>query len=386
MKALSVIHVRNSIVVGGVETTLVGWMKYFEQSGVTARLFCFRNSDDSHIAYQDYLSERDIPCELLPWGVLKFFPAAVAHLVGAIRSLPGCVVHSHDVRSDIVGLMAARLTGVPIISTCHAWHNVAGKVRFLERVDAHVLRRVDLLGNVSEATRRGSIARGIPESKAITLYSGIDLEPFEVSVDRTQARVALGIDPKAFVIGNVARLYPEKAQSLLIEAAAQLAQRCPDMQFVIVGEGPLQSELERLAGQLNVNDRVRILEFQHDLTRLLATLDVFALPSYAEGTPMVIYSAMAMGLPIVASRIDGVAEVLQDGHTACFIDAGDVDALSDKILSLYTDRELGAAMGHEAKAVVYERYSAHSATKSLASIYRDLLERHNGGVGDRCDA
>jgi len=381
MKTLPVIHIRNSIVVGGVETTLVGWMKYFEQSGVAARLFCFRNAGNSHLAYQDYLTERAIPCELLPWSTLKLFPMAVARLVAAIRSLPGCVIHTHDVRSDIVGLMAARLTRTPIMSTCHAWHDVAGKVRFLEYIDARVLQHVDLVGNVSEATRRGSIMRGIPEHKAITLYSGIDLAPFQVSIDRTQARSAFGIDPHAFVIGNVARLYPEKGQNLLIKAAAQLAGHCPDMHFIIVGEGPLQHKLIQLADQLGVSDQVHILEFQHDLARLLAALDLFALPSYAEGTPMVIYSAMAMGLPIVASRIDGVAEVLQDGRTARFIDAGDVDALSKEILSLYRSHDARAAMGREAKAVVHKHYSAHKATSALATIYRDLLHHHHTDSG-----
>ena len=230
----------------------------------------------------------------------------------------------------------------------------------------------DLIINVSEDTHRETIRRGVAREKSVTVYSGIDLEDFRHPPPRDQAREELGLPLEAFVVGHVARMWPEKAQHTLIEAASELAADHPEAVFLIVGDGPLEESLRAQARDLGVDGMVRFMGFRKDLVKVMATFDVFALPSTAEGTPMVIYSAMAMGQPIIASAAAGVAEVLEDGASAILIPPAGTDALIAAIRRLMADPKTASRLGSRAREVVEDRYSVEQAVRTLEKIYVDL--------------
>lgn len=356
-----------------METTLLGWVKEANREAFNHRLFIFAEPKGIHLRSARVMREQGLDSEVLPWGVYKNIFGAVKQLVSEIRRSPNPIVHSHDTRADVVGLLAARITKVPFVISNHAWHAVGFKRWLLEFIRARVMRFADYVINVSEDTHKETVRRGIDPAKSITIYSGIDLSVFLNAPDKSSARASLGIDPGDFVIGDIARLWPEKAIDKLLDATSLLLEKHPNVKTLIVGDGPLERELIDYAKARGLESHVRFLGFREDVANLLSAFDVFALPSSAEGTPMVIYSAMAMALPIVASACSGVAEVLEDKRTALLCPPADAKAIATAISSIIEDPDLGSRLGAAAKQAVFQNYSAEQAIRKLEDLYRRLV-------------
>ncbi len=374
---ITVLHIRNSNYPGGIETTLLGWFKAADRSRFNPRLLVFKERRGIHERSVELMAEQGLQVELLPWGYIRNLPGAVFRLVSMIRAESRVIIHSHDTRSDLVSIIAGKLTGTPVVISNHAWHPADFKRKVLESIRVRLMHYADLIISVSENTNVETLERGLPESKCMALYSGIDLQPFQTLPSRAEARRALNLSEDDFVVGNVARLWPEKEQDKIIDAAAQLAEQYPRMKFLIVGDGPLEQALKEQVVKQGLQQTVLLPGFRKDLLHVLAALDVFAFPSSAEGTPMVIYAAMAMALPIVASPVSGVGEVLLDGETALLVPPADADALAAAVVRLIQEPELAQRLGSGAKQIVEQKYSVEQAVNQLEQIYTRLIEKNN---------
>lgn len=371
---INVFHIRTSLVIGGVETVLSDWSNHSTAAGFKSHLLCFANADGSEGSFVQYLRERGQTATLLPWGRLKRLRSAVSALISCMRSVSGpVVIHSHDVRARLVALVAARLTGTPHVASMHAWHDVAGKVRFLERADAYLLRGADVVVNCSEATRQGSLARGLDPRRNVTIYNGLDFTLFRKPVDRLVWRARYGLKPDEFVVGNVARLYPEKGQIHLLEAAAMLKPEIPNLKVLIIGDGPERGALEAARTRLGLDHIVLMPGFEKNFPEALSMFDVFALPSLAEGAPQVIIGAMARGLPIVACPVDGVAEALEQEHSALLVKPRDPRGMAKAIARLARDPALRCHLAVNALGDGAERFAIQSSMEKLASVYCRLF-------------
>jgi len=370
---ITVFHVRNSNYLGGIETTLVGWFKYEEHARFTPRLQVFNERRGMHERSVRFLQEQGIHCEMLPWGHIRNLPGAVFQLWRRVRKAPNPVLQSHDTRSDLVSIIVSRLTGAPLIISNHAWHPAELKRKVLEAIRARLMHAADLVISVSRNTHEETLERGVPEEKCMSMYSGIDLAPYADAPAKAQARAALNIPEDAFLVGNIARLWPEKEQATLIEAARLLADKHPALKVLIVGDGPLGDALRKQIHDAGLDDVVLMPGYCEDFVSVLAALDVFAFPSSAEGTPMVIYSAMAMGLPIVASPVSGVGEIVKNEESGIFVPAADAGALADGLARLAADPDLAVRLGQNARETCHENYSAVAAIRRLESIYEQLL-------------
>lgn len=371
---ISVFHVRNSNYLGGIETTLVGWFKYADKERYDHRLQVFNERGGLHERSVAFLKEQGIEAEMLPWGHVRNLPGAVRTLARRVKEAPNPILHSHDTRSDLVSLIVSRLTGAPLIISNHAWHPAEFKRKVLEAIRVRLMHAADLIISVSENTHQETLERGLPADKCMAMYSGIDLEPYAHAPPSQQARELLGVSEEHFVVGNIARLWPEKEQASLIEAAGLLVERYPQVRFVIVGDGPLKDDLERQIRRAGLEKFVLMPGYREDFVAVLAALDAFAFPSSAEGTPMVIYSAMAMGVPIVASPVSGVGEIVEDGRSGLFIPPADAAAMAAAIEKLLEDPSLGERLGAAAKQSCHDNYSAQASVGRLEGIYREQLE------------
>ncbi|MCP4766456.1 MAG: glycosyltransferase [Gammaproteobacteria bacterium] len=376
--------VRNSVIVGGVETTLIGWLKHMNQSRFEPVLFCFEQAGQSHQPFMQYLSRHGLQARLLPWGKTKNLPAAVMQLVRQIKAYPGknCIIHTQDVRADLVGWLAARSTATPLMSSNHGWHSIGNgmgfKLQMAEALRAKLLQRFEKLIEVCESTRQESIKRGIDPKKTITIQTGIDLDAAQnIRQDqRDNIRADLGIQPNQIIIGNLARLYPEKGQKHLLDTVPKVLQACPDARFWIVGDGPLLTQLQRQASSLGIEKQTRFMPFQDDFRRVTAALDIFALPSLAKGAPMVIYEAMALALPIITTDVADNAETLEHEKSALLVQPGDTQGLANAILRLATDTNLRAKLGQTAHQTLLsqDKFTVQTSTRRLEQEYLNLLQ------------
>jgi glycosyltransferase involved in cell wall biosynthesis len=227
----------------------------------------------------------------------------------------------------------------------------------------------------SEAIRRVLVEEhGVPEAKVVRIYRGVELDAFtpESGAGLT-LKQELGLDPEAPVVGTVGRLVYQKAHEVLLQAAALVVKAAPETQFLIVGEGPLRSSLERRAAELGLKG-CRFTGFRSDIPRLLSLMDVFALPSVLEGFPQVLLEALAAARPVVATRIDGVTELVEHGRHGLLVLPRDPVALSDAIALLLKDRGLARQLGETGRRLVEERFSLSLMVEEVDRFYRTLLQ------------
>lgn len=374
-KRITVFHLRCSNYAGGPETTLLGWLKYADRERFAPRIIFFEERYGLHLRSLEIFATHKVPVELIPWGHTRNLPGALRALVAKVRSAPHPILHAHDVRSDAVSLLVGWITGAPVVISNHAWHAVGFKRHLFEAMRGFWLRFADTVVNVSADTHNETLRRGVPPERSMTVYSGLDLAPYRNPPPRSEAKARLNFSCDDILVGNVARMWPEKALHTLIEAAARLAPRYPALRIVFVGDGVLEPALRADVSQRGLEKTVRFLGFRKDLVEVMSAFDLFALPSAAEGTPMVIYSAMALGLPIVASKVNGSGEILENERSALLIKPADAGELTTAIDRLLAAPVLGRALGDAAKKRIEERYSAEKSVKIFESLYESLIAK-----------
>lgn len=211
--------------------------------------------------------------------------------------------------------------------------------------------------------------RYVPRDKPVTVV------PFGVDLARFQPAARNGARRSDIVAGSVARLSQEKGLDVLLRATAQLVERGVPLRVVLAGDGPERARLDRLAQQLNISSRVEFRgDVPHDrVPAVLAELDIFVLPSRAEGFGVAAVEAQAMELPVVASDVHGLPDVVDDGKSGLLVPAGDVEALAGAIGRLAADAGLRAAMGRAGRALVERRYRWEENAAQMERLYQHLL-------------
>lgn len=326
---------------------------------------------------------RGIPLTILPELVREVNPVkdllALVKLTRFMRQGRYHVVHTHSSKAGILGRVAARLAGIPVVvHTVHGWGFYDGQHPAMRALyialEKLADRCCDRLVVVSRLNADKGLAVGIsrPE-KYVTIHASIDVDRYaHPTTDPAAVRAALGIPAGVPVVGTVGRLSPQKAPLDWMQAAAVVAQAIPEARFVYVGDGPLRPQVESLVAELGLADRVILAGLRRDVPDLLGILDVFALSSRWEGLPLVIPQAMAAGVPVVCTRVDGTEEAIADGVTGLLVPPAQPRALGESIVSLLQDpaRARHIALAGRRRAEDFDVREMVSATDRL---YRELL-------------
>jgi glycosyltransferase involved in cell wall biosynthesis len=218
---------------------------------------------------------------------------------------------------------------------------------------------------------------GLPKERVAVIENGIDLAqwPGVNPARRRDARDALGIDAAQPVVTMIAAMRPEKAHDVLLAAVAGLAGDGRPVRVLLAGDGPRRSELETIAEQRGIRDRVDFLGIRRDVARLLHASDVVVLPSRAvvETLPLSVLEAMACGAPVVASRVGSVPDVIEDGRTGRLVEPGDAGALARAIAATLDDGAGSARMADAARARVETRYSIERTTDGYERLFDEVM-------------
>lgn len=306
---------------------------------------------------------------------------AFGEMYRRIRDGRYTIVHTHSSKAGILGRWAAWLAGVPIIVHTphgHVFYGYYGRIPsylfiLLEKLTACVTDRIIAL--TEHGIREHTERRIAPREKFASIHSGVELGRYtQPRPDPVMARKQLGLSPDWPVVGSVGRFEPVKGYDTLLRAAALLRAHQPKVQFLLAGEGEEEPRLKRLAEALGVEDRVVFLGWQEDIPEILSALDLFVLPSRNEGMGRALVQAMAMGKPIVATRVGGVPEVLGEGEAGLLVPPDDPVQLSQAIEQLLTDTELARQLG-EAGERRAPAYSAEKMVAEIESLYETLLRK-----------
>ena len=287
-------------------------------------------------------------------------------LAGEFRCNSVTVVHAHNPQALIYAALAGKAAGATVVYTCHGQNSLAPGRLWLTRlaslaVDAYV-------GVSPRIAARARCHHECAEAKLAVIENGVDLSAFRPDAGaRHQVRAELGLPESAWVVGTVGRLVADKHPELLLRAALPLLG--PGARLLFVGDGPLAPALQAIAAQHPSGRYVSFLGVRHDVPRVLTAFDVFALSSRTEGLPLALLEAMAMGLPIVATAVGGVPDVVRDGFSARLVPSADEAALHAALDLLRHDPIAAAEMGRRAQQES-RRFSAATMTSRYLDLYR----------------
>lgn len=370
--SLHVCHVVLSMDVGGLERVVLDLCRQARVSGQQVSILCVQRPGT--LAQGAEALGVPVVCAGKPAGFRPDFISVIADL---FRTLRPDVVHTHQIGALVYAGPAARRARVPLtVHTEHGKHYATSwKRRMLGRVAARYARRFFTVStDIGQEVRD---CRIVPPGRIIHVPNGIDTSRFDVREDATALRREFGLLPDQPVIGTVGRLASVKRHDILLQAFARLHHR--STQLLIVGEGPLRPELLGLAERLGVSDRVKFAGYLDRPERALAAMDVFALTSQSEGMPLAILEAWAAGKPVVASRVGGVPELVDDGRTGLLFESGDVETLAGLLDRLLADRELGRALGSAGQALARSRFDTRVMSETYRRHYRMLLSASKEG-------
>ncbi|MGH3372045.1 MAG: glycosyltransferase family 4 protein, partial [Nocardioidaceae bacterium] len=306
---------------------------------------------------------------------------AVVGLVRLFKRERPDIVHTHSSKAGLVGRLAARLAGVPAIAhTVHGWSFHDEMPRLVRRAvvvtERLAARWTSLIVVVGERDAEiGRVERIGHQASYALIRSGIEVAAYSTSPEaRAKARSAFGIPEGVPLVGTVTRLSRQKDPTTLLTAVRLVVDVRPDVHCVIVGDGPLRSEVEAHVRELGLRSQVTLLGARDDVAALLPGFDAFVLSSRWEGLPRVVIEAMAAGVPVVATDVGGVAEAVDDGTSGLLVPVGDEHALAQAVLRVIGDPVLAADMGRAAETRVGE-FDTSVMIDRLDRAYRELLAR-----------
>ena len=290
------------------------------------------------------------------------------------------IVHTHAAKPGVLGRLAARLAGVPVVVHTfhgHILHGYYGPVMtWLLRWMEHLLaRRTDRIVAVSEQVKQDLVRYGVALPEKISVIPlGFDLQPFLDSGEHRGALYQeLGLTNGARLIGIVGRIFPIKNHRLFLEAAARVAGEERSARFVVVGDGVLRPEMEARARELGIADRVTFTGWRRDLPHIYPDLDVLVVSSKNEGTPVSAIEAMASACPVVATRVGGLPDLIEDGETGHLVPPEDAPALAAAILRVLGEPEAARRMAEVARERVGRRFRAERLIGDMERLYAELL-------------
>jgi len=302
----------------------------------------------------------------------KYFPAYLATLPSLLLATRPDILHCHLIPSNILAKPLGALMGVPLILN-HDHTNDPHRIdnKLLLALDKSTNRFARHIIAVAASCREFLIRHeSIPVEKITLVPNAIDLRRFTLgTISRTESRLKLALPPDVPVIAGVGRLNPQKNFSLFLDIAAALSPRFPTLRFLLAGEGPEKEMLREKAVQLGLADRIVFAGYVADTREVYAAADILLMPSRFEGLPMTLLEAMAMNLPVVASKLDGIAEVITDGEDGLLAAPADAPAFTDHLTRLLENPALAAQLGIAARAKIEARFSVERMTTAVESIY-----------------
>jgi len=381
LRPLRVLHIiTQSRPLGGAQQNTLALVTRMDRQRFTSHLACGPGGP-----LIDAAREAGVQVTVLPTLDNPLRPVADARALAGMAAL--CrrggfdIVHTHSTKAGLLGRLAAAMCRAPVVvHTIHAapFHLrqrriMRGATRWAERAAAPWCHRLIAVGDqVGEEFAR---ARICSRHKIVTIRSGIDFSRFDAPADRAQIRQQLGIAPGQPVVGAVGHMRPAKGYPYLLDALALLRRRFPDLRLLAAGGGELFGDIAHRARQLGVDDCCLLLGHREDVPQLLRAMDVFAQASLWEGIPRAVQEAMCVGLPVVATDVNGTSEVVEHGVTGLLVPPGDAPALAQGIGDLLAEPGAAARMGQAARRRISSEFSIERTVQKTEALYLQLFEQ-----------
>jgi glycosyltransferase involved in cell wall biosynthesis len=365
---MTIVHLATSPFFGGPERLMLGLAQGL--AGTCRSAFVLFADKGKSRAFARQLLDHGLDTITLGCDTPRL-GAMVRELTQRLRGWDADVVCCHGYKADLIGLLAARRVGLPVIAMSHGWTAETWKVRIYEAMDRACLRRMDRVVCVSAGQAEKVRRAGVRADRVAVIRNAVRPERFDRTdpADRRVLEAMFAVVP-ARIVGSAGRLSPEKGFGVLVEAAALVARSDPGAGFIHFGDGPLREPIRRRIGELGLEGRFVLAGLRDDLDRFLPHWDLSVLPSFTEGLPTVVLESYAAGVPVVATAVGGTPEAVADGVDGYLVPPGEPAALAGRILDLLASRERRTAMGRRGR----DRIRAEFTFDAQAARFRELCE------------
>ncbi len=384
---MRVLHLVFSFYRGGLESWLIAMLREIPRGECAMDACCMGTDTGPWAPLAQELGASVLPCPLRPTHI-----GYLRGLSKILREGEYDLIHNHLGVYSGFPIWVAHREKVPVVTTFHntafagasMWWLRLPVLSHLRRAYGHfsiryALRHTDLLTGVSKGVvSHLTKDRSDWQHRARVLYLGVGIPDLSTEPERKAFRRSLGTSESAPLIIHVGRFIEQKNHVGLIDIFGRIVDHRSDAKLLLVGEGPLQSSIETLVANRGLEDSVLFLGFRNDVPQLMSTCDLLLLPSLHEGLPIVCLEAQAAGLPVVASRIPGLVEAVEEGRTAFLHDISDHQGMADSILRILNNQAMAGAMREAGRDRIVGFFSRKAAAARLLDLYSECLS-----IGDR---
>ncbi len=374
---LRVVHIIKVTNIAGAETHLLTLLDGLKKRQVDVRLVMLVERGRPMEDYAAALVERGIPVEKLVIHA-NADPTLVFRLGKLLRTIQPQIVHTHLFHADLYGTLAARWAcrGAALITSRHN-DNAFRRREPYRSLNRWLWGRAKAGIAISDSIARFAVeVEGAPVSRLRTIHYGLDYvarNPADRQSARQMLRRELNLPDDALAIGITCRLVEQKGVSYGLQAFARIMARFPGAHLLIVGDGPLRQPLENEAAALKLGDRIHFLGWREDVPRLMNAFDLLLMPSLWEGFGLVILEAMACQLPVVASAVSAIPEIVVNGETGLLVPPRDVEALAEALTQLLNDAPLRRHMGMLGEDRLETEFNAERMVDQTLNLYQELI-------------
>lgn len=363
LNRIHVLEVVGNAIVGGMETCVARLIERLPPERFAVTMLC---PFDSHLA--DRVRGLGVEVIVTPmpesptWSSIQLAHALVkAHAID--------VLHAHLPNAHLLAGLVGKMAGRPVFTTIHG--------RQLAPADLEMHRMGGTqISVVCQQTYYHALGLGVNSAQLHFIPNGVDVQAFVPRPCRNgELRRRLGVCADTPLVGQVGRLSPEKGPEVFVRAALAVKQAWPAARFVLIGDGPMRTELQGIVERYGMGDAVYLAGEAADMHQCWNELDIAVLASHSEAMPLALMEAMACGLPVVATRVGGVPDIVQQGTTGWVVSPGDFDALAARLLVLLGAAELRAQMGARARERIVERFALDDSVAATASLMTRLVQR-----------
>ena len=309
---------------------------------------------------------------------IRYFYKKIRGIIILIKAEGVHIVQTHLIEGNLWGRIGAHLSRLPVVcKTEHGilsewWMNGSVKIRSYLIIDWILDRFSDRIIYVSESQRRIINRRKYNPSKHIVIYNAFDEKHFAINKTRDSIRSLHGFSDQDIVIGIVGRLVPHKGHDYLFKAVKEVKKKHAEVKLLVIGIGPEEVRLKKLAQALDLD--VLFLSDRDDIPELMRSMDIYVQPSLREAFGITIAEAMYSGLPVVATNVGGIPEIVKDGETGMLIPPVDSRAISSALLRLIETPALAKTMGERGREIVVSKFSGQRYARNMEKFYTSLIE------------
>jgi glycosyltransferase involved in cell wall biosynthesis len=371
---LKILHLIASPDIGGAERLLLTLCDNIDKKLYSIVMGMFTGNCAEEVPLWNEVQKSVIEIESVPF-THPFDPKQLLVIYSIIKKYKPHIIHTHGYKTNILGLIFSKLFNIRIISTFHGWLHTESKLtKILFRLNMRLLRYFDRVIAVSDQIKSGLIREGV-SSNRISIIRNIPTPYSCDNLDRYKIIFDLGICNSSKIVGFIGRLEKVKGISQFIDAAICILQQTKEIYFIVVGDGSERSAMEEQVNRLGLQNNFRFLGFVDNPVGYFSILDLYVLSSLDEGIPLTLLEAMSLGVPVIATRVGGIPEVITDGFNGLLVSPNNIPELANAIMDAFNENGETQIISENARKTIDEDYSLTSWTLRIQDLYNSVYFR-----------